>query len=43
MDEIEEIQIKNEIDQIMKNVDSIMNTIERIFPQKEAESNPEEN
>ena len=43
MDEIEEIQIKNEIDQIMKNVDNILNTIDTIFPKNSEESNPEEN
>ena len=43
MDEIEEIQIKNEIDQIMKNVDNILKTIDTIFPKNSEESNPEEN
>ena len=43
MDDIEEIKIKNEIDQIMQNVDNIMKTIETIYPQKEEESNQEEN
>ena len=42
MDDIEEIQIKNEIDQIMQNVDNIMKTIETIYPQKEEESTQEE-
>ena len=42
MDDIEEIQIKNEIDQIMQNVDNIMKTIEAIYPQKEEESTQEE-
>ena len=43
MDDIEDIQIKNEIDQIMQNVDNIMKTIETIYPQKEEESTQEEN
>ena len=43
MDDIEEIQIKNEIDSIMQNVDNIMRTIEAAFPQSEEESTPEEN
>lgn len=43
MDDIEEIKIKNEIDQIMQNVDNIMKTIETIYPQQEEESNQEEN
>ena len=34
MDDIEEIKIKNEIDQIMQNVDNIMKTIETIYPQQ---------
>ena len=43
MDDIEDIQIKNEINQIMQNVDNIMKTIETIYPQKEEESTQEEN
>jgi hypothetical protein len=43
MDDIEEIQIKNEIDQIMQNVDSIMKTIETVIPQSEEESTQEDN
>ena len=43
MDDIEEIQIKNEIDSIMQNVDNIMRTIEATFPQSEEESAPEDN
>jgi hypothetical protein len=43
MEDIEEIQIKKEIDQIMQNVDNIMRNIEAIYPQKEEESTPEEN
>ena len=43
MDDIEEIKIKNEIDQIMQNVDNIMKTIETIYPQNEEESAQEEN
>ena len=43
MDDIEEIKIKNEIDQIMQNVDNIMKTIETIYPQNEEESVQEEN
>lgn len=43
MDDIEEIQIKNEIDLIMQNVDNIMQTIEAIYPQKKEESAQEEN
>jgi hypothetical protein len=43
MDDIEDFQIKNEIDQIMQNVDNIMKTIETIYPQKEEESTQEEN
>ena len=43
MDDIEDIQIKNEIDQIMQNIDNIMKTIETIYPQKEEESTQEEN
>jgi hypothetical protein len=42
MDDIEEIQIKNEIDSIMQNVDNIMRTIEAAFPQNEEESRPED-
>jgi len=43
MDDIEDIQIKNEIDQIMHNVDNIMKTVESIFPEKEEDSTQEEN
>ena len=43
MDDIEEIQIKNEIDQIMLNVDHIMKTIEAVIPPNEEESTPEDN
>ena len=43
MDDIEEIQIKNEIDQIMQNVDNIMRAIEGVIPQSEEESIPEDN
>ncbi len=43
MDDIEEIQIKNEIDSIMQNVENIMRTIETAFPQSEEESTPEDN
>jgi hypothetical protein len=43
MDDIEEIQIKNEIDAIMQNVDNIMKTIEAVIPQSEEESIPEDN
>ena len=43
MDDIEDIQIKNEIDQIMQNVDNIMKTIETIYPQNEEETTQEEN
>ena len=43
MEDIEEIQIKKEIDQIMQNVDNIMRNIEAVYPQKEEESTPEEN
>ncbi len=43
MDDIEDIQIKNEIDQIMGNVDNIMKTVESIFPEKEEDSTQEEN
>ncbi len=43
MEDIEEIQIKNEIDSIMQNVDNIMRTIEAAFPQNEEESTPEDN
>lgn len=43
MDDIEEIQIKNEIDSIMQNVDNIMRTIDAVFPQSDEESTPEEN
>ena len=43
MDDIEDIQIKNEIDQIMQNVDNIMKTIATIYPPKEEESTQEEN
>ena len=43
MDDIEEIQIKNEIDSIMQSVDNIMRSIEAAFPQNEEESTPEDN
>ena len=43
MDDIEEIQIKNEIDSIMQHVDNIMKTIEAVIPQNEEESVPEDN
>ncbi len=43
MDDIEEIQIKNEIDSIMQHVDNIMRTIEAAIPQSEEESTPEDN
>ncbi len=42
MDDIVEIQIKNEIDQIMQNVANIMKTIESIFPEQEEDSTQEE-
>jgi len=43
MDDIEDIQIKNEIDQIMHNVDNIMKTVESFFPEKDEDSTQEEN
>jgi hypothetical protein len=43
MDDIEEIQIKNEIDSIMQNIDNIMKNIEAVIPQSEEESTPEDN
>jgi hypothetical protein len=43
MDDIVEIQIKTEIDEIMKNVDNIMKKVELLIPQKEEESVKEDN
>ena len=43
MDDIVEIQIKTEIDEIMKNVDNIMKKVESLIPQKEEESVKEDN
>ena len=43
MDDIVEIQIKTEIDEIMKNVDNIMKKVELIIPKKEEESVKEDN
>ena len=43
MDDIVEIQIKTEIDEIMKNVDNIMNKVESLIPQKKEESIKEDN
>jgi hypothetical protein len=38
MDDVVEIQIKTEIDEIMKNVDNIMKKVELLIPQKKEES-----
>jgi hypothetical protein len=43
MDDIVEIQIKTEIDEIMKNVNNIMKKVELLIPQKEEESAKEDN
>ena len=43
MDDIDDIQLKNEINQIMQHVDNIMKKIEGIIPQKQEESAQEEN
>ena len=43
MDDIVEIQIKTEIDEIMKKVDNIMKKVESLIPQKEEESVKEDN
>lgn len=43
MDDIVEIQIKTEIDEIMKNVNNIMKKVELLIPQKEEESGKEDN
>ena len=43
MDDIEDIQLKNEIDEIMQNIDNIMKKIEAIIPHKQEESAQEEN
>jgi len=37
------LKIKNEIDQIMHNVDNIMKTVESFFPEKDEDSTQEEN
>lgn len=43
MDDIDEIQIKTEIDEIMKSVDNIMQKVELLVPQKEEESVKDDN
>ena len=43
MDDIDDIQFKTEIDEIMKNVDNVMKKVELLIPQKDDESAPEEN
>jgi hypothetical protein len=43
MDDIDDRQLKNEIDEIMKHVDNIMKKIEAIIPQNQKESTQEEN
>ena len=43
MDDIDDRQLKNEIDEIMKDVDNIMKKIEAIIPQNQEESTQEEN
>lgn len=43
MDDIDDMQLKNEIDEIMKHVDNIMKKIEAIIPQNQEESTQEEN
>ena len=43
MDDIDDLQLKNEIDEIMQHVDNIMNKIEAIIPNKQEESAQEEN
>jgi hypothetical protein len=42
MDDIDDIQLKSEIDAIMKNVDNIMKSIEAVMPPKEKEPTQEE-
>jgi hypothetical protein len=43
MDDIDDLQLKNEIDEIMQHVDNIMKKIEAIIPNKQEESAQEEN
>ncbi len=43
MDDIDDIQFKTEIDEIMRNVDNIMRKVELLTPQKEEESAQDEN
>jgi hypothetical protein len=43
MDDIDDIQLKHEIDEIMNNVDNIMRKVEALIPRQEDESTQEEN
>ena len=41
MIDIDDLQLKMEIDEIMKSVDSIMKKVEIVLPIKEEEANPQ--
>ena len=41
MIDIDDLQLKMEIDEIMKSVDSIMKKVEIVLPRKEEEANPQ--
>ncbi|MGD8257724.1 MAG: hypothetical protein PVG70_06060 [Desulfobacterales bacterium] len=41
MIDIDDLQLKMEIDEIMKSVDSIMKKVEIVLPMKEEEANPQ--
>jgi hypothetical protein len=43
MDDIDDIQLKHEIDEIMHNVDNIMKKVEALIPHEEEESTQEDN
>jgi len=41
MIDIDDLQLKMEIDEIMKSVDNIMKKVEIVLPMKEEETNPQ--
>ena len=40
MTDRDDLQLKTEIDEIMKNVDNIMNKVETVLPPKQEETQP---
>jgi hypothetical protein len=41
MTDTDDVQLKAEIDEIMKNVDSIMTKVETVLPPKQEEASPQ--